>query len=143
MRILSEQSPPELYVFATSKPGRSKKAIAELLDLVILSGCPPGHLVSNASETAFAVKLTPSCADRLARLVKSRGLEELAAVKLCSGPYTSMDQLLLVLGENRFSVNFREDSRVFGGLERKALRTAEISVEVFGDSAFICYKKLT
>lgn len=139
---MSEQSPPGLYVFATSKPGRAKKALAELLDLVVLSGCPSTNTIINSSRTVFAVGLTHECVKALRRLIKSRGVEELASVKLCTGPYTSAEELLRAVGESGFSVNFRERSEVFSSLMGKGRRNSALSAEVFRDMALVCAERL-
>jgi len=141
MWILSEQSPQRLYVFATSKPGKSKKAAAELLDLVILSGCASSTVISNAEKTAFAAELTEKCLLKLKSLVKSRGVEELATIKLCSGPYNSMDGLLRVAGKTPFRVFFREKTDAFKVLGSMSHRS-DISVEVFDGFALLCTEKL-
>lgn len=140
-RILSEQSPTKLYVFAASKPGRASKAVAELLDLVLLSGCPPKRVLSNRSGTVLAVELTRECANMLVKLVKSRGVEELASLKLCKGPYTSQQELLAAAGQNSFRVNFRESSQAFASL-RGGPRSSRLSAEIFGDVALLCFERL-
>ncbi|PSN93551.1 hypothetical protein B9Q09_05655 [Candidatus Marsarchaeota G2 archaeon ECH_B_SAG-C16] len=141
MRILSERSPPNMFILATSKPGRSHKAVVEFLDLVILSGCGGSTPLSNRSHTAFVVGLTAECVKNLKSLVRSRGVEEIGSLKLCSGPYKEAEEVYSAIGDNSFSINFRERSKGFEQLKAKSNRRAKISVEVFGELAFICWEK--
>ncbi len=130
-----------MCVLATSKPGRSHKALVEFLDLVILSGCGVPTPLSNSSHTAFVVGLTSECVKNLRSLVRSRGVEEIGSLKLCSGPYKAAEEVYSAIGDNSFSINFRERSRSFEQLKAKSNSRAKISVEVFGEQAFICWEK--
>ncbi|MEM0119951.1 MAG: hypothetical protein QW514_02930 [Thermoprotei archaeon] len=139
---MSEQSPNNVYALATSKPGASHKAMVEFFDLVILSGCAVSTKLSNSSNTAFAAELSHGCVKNLKTLVKSRGVEEIASLKICTGPYTTIEQLTSAIGNNVFSVHFRERVKGFEELKQKSVRRAKLSVEVFGELAFICWEKL-
>ncbi len=132
-----------MYLLATSKAGRSKKAEAEFLDLLILSGCGSTISFSNTTHTAFAAKINDEdCIRKLVVLLKSRGVDEIAAIKVCKGPYMNPEELLRETAGAAFTVNFRDKSPRFKSLAQTGSHGATVSVEVFGDWCLICLKRL-
>jgi len=141
-KILSELSPSELcYIVVCARAGKGRSAEIEARDIFLLSGCTQFEVVPNKSHSAFVFYTPKRCAATIRKMLKRWGSANISRIMYCDKKIDCLECFDEMRIPKNASVHIRDSPSVFKGLKGRFDKSAKLSVEVFGESAFLCTEK--